>query len=217
MGPPSLNDMKDAFYCAICFNAFKKPKILPSCGHCFCYCCIQAWYKCDGATTGVLRCPICRTPVNLRQYRAKRSKCILDYVFRDPPNSSSLSKYLDDCLTAKLAAKLHNCLQNADKQKSKMFETVRSRLTCQICKFRLDDPRMLPYCQHSFCLSCLQMEYKQNDPDKGLLMCPVCNKTHRFEKQHSFRNKPPSVAQIGKVLPFDYVLSVLLETFPEKL
>lgn len=335
--------LSDAFYCSICFNSYNKPKILPSCGHCFCYSCIQAWYKCDGVLTGILKCPICRRGINLRRIKSKKSFfAFLPFccISRKAPSTDQLSKYLDDCLTAKLAFKLqslvrltnhnnvevqqlnaesinniddlkevdfaiktnallqllkmnfdsesfaklssvdtqnfkpagdiqkfepviiidnnHNnqlatgspnqlttlenkegsCLSLATKifrnsqpnnflaqkepsEAARLLASLRERLMCSMCKCVLDDPRMLPGCQHSFCLACLQIEYKQQQ--SASIKCAVCAKPCRLDKliggisntglKRRSKLAPPSVSHLASLLPFDYVLSVLLDNF----
>ncbi|XP_033635105.1 transcription intermediary factor 1-beta-like [Asterias rubens] len=46
-------------------------------------------------------------------------------------------------------------------------------IECPICLNRLIDPKILD-CQHSFCLKCLQELVDKQDPEKAIIICPVC-------------------------------------------
>lgn len=55
----------NSFECAVCLDLLYKPTTLP-CGHNFCYSCIAGLH----AHCFYLRCPVCRSPFPMIQYKA---------------------------------------------------------------------------------------------------------------------------------------------------
>lgn len=275
--PPAimLNVFNEALSCPVCLDEFRKvPKILPTCGHSFCLPCIEHWYEFSGAAaTGILRCPVCKCKTNLRILQGgprclrKNSSIFGSHSHSDkqcrlppPPQPTALRKLLCDSPTVGAVLKLRKRLAKLSPQLSSdstdcippstlqsMVSGLQTLLTCRACHFRLEEPRMLPACRHSFCTSCLQKIYKPlstttttNGCDVGTIVCPACSTLYRFnyhpssppssppisttksvlsEDKHPLETAkpPPPKEKLATYLPFDYVLGCLLDAIPEKL
>lgn len=230
--------------CPICLCAFEDaPKILPECGHSFCAACLEQWMLASGCVeTGVLHCPVCKchTSLNLshdlRKYfekndycefddRQYEAECIVNYLvdkfLPDNPILASLSK---SCKKKSIFSK--------KAQRKTVAATLKKLLTCPVCQEDFQEqPRLLPSCLHSVCLTCLKRSYKRSDEEFGYISCPACWTVHKFrnDKKDScqyadetgkYKEIPrgptcgPPKEKLGNSLPFDYVLHWMLDNAP---
>jgi len=61
---------------------------------------------------------------------------------------------------------------------SDVMEKINKELECPICWGRLSQPKLLPCCQHTFCLDCISSHVKGSAG--GRVSCPVCRKLFRL-------------------------------------
>ena len=50
------------------------------------------------------------------------------------------------------------------------LQKLEEELECSLCLERLQDPRVFPQCQHSFCYECIE----QLSQGKSKIFCPEC-------------------------------------------
>ena len=53
-----LTTIKEILECSVCMEEFNDPRILPKCGHIFCYECLEKIADCDPYSD--IKCPKCR-------------------------------------------------------------------------------------------------------------------------------------------------------------
>ena len=64
---------------------------------------------------------------------------------------------------------------------SDMMEKINKELQCPICWNRLVQPKLLPCCQHTFCLDCIS-SYIEGCTN-GQTSCPVCRTSFRLPRR----------------------------------
>lgn len=208
--------VEDLFSCPICFERFTEKcpaKILKFCGHVFCLKCLEQIYT-KTALRGMIRCPLCN-------YRT----VFLTYGFlgrKKVPKAEELNKIIPDCRVLRLLTKAGQPSKMDQEQYFKRMESdvFPKLVNCKLCKKQFNNPRMLPYCQHSHCLSCLENVYaKQNNCSTSFLSCPTCHNRIAFVSKMKKSNSTggltvPNVSLIGDLLPVDYALSTLMNIVP---
>ncbi|XP_065077740.1 RING finger protein nhl-1-like [Ochlerotatus camptorhynchus] len=78
---------------------------------------------------------------------------------------------------------------------------LESLVICSICQKRLKSPKMLQ-CQHTFCLACLEMSYRQQG-QQHYITCSTC------ESKHTFASPSALLTDLPKNVYIDSVLQVL--------
>lgn len=73
----------------------------------------------------------------------------------------------------------------------KSIRNLNELVKCEICNQSLNKPRMLP-CQHTFCLSCLQLNYDEKSVN-GNWYCPICERKYQFDNRDAFIRMPTNV------------------------
>jgi len=64
-----------------------------------------------------------------------------------------------------------------------MLEKIGKELQCPICWNRLVAPKLLPCCQHTFCLDCIRCYVEgRNAAAAAQALCPVCRKSFRLPR-----------------------------------
>jgi len=233
-----------ALLCPVCLCSFDEvPKILPQCGHSFCGPCLEQWMLASGCVeSGRLHCPVCKcqTSLNLsrdlrrhfqendysdyddRQYEAE---CIVNYlVDKFLPDNPIFSTLYKSCKKRSFFSR--------KSQPKTLLSAVQNMLKCPVCNEDFDEqPRMLPSCLHSVCLTCLRRSYKKSDEEFGSIACPSCWVVHKFrnvsdecyeydggcekiEVKSLWTTSGPPSEELGKSLPFDYLLNWMLENAP---
>lgn len=73
-----------------------------------------------------------------------------------------------------------------------MMEKINKELQCPICWNRLVQPKLLPRCQHTFCLSCISSYFQGCTNEQGL--CPVCRTSFRLPRHGATALENNSIA-----------------------
>jgi len=63
---------------------------------------------------------------------------------------------------------------------SGVMEKINKELQCAICLNRLVQPKLLPCCQHTFCLQCVTSYFQRCTNRQAL--CPVCRTSFRLPR-----------------------------------
>ena len=63
---------------------------------------------------------------------------------------------------------------------SDVMEKINKELQCPICWNRLVQPKLLPCCQHTFCLKCLNSYFQGRT--SGQALCPVCRMSFQLPR-----------------------------------
>ncbi len=164
----------------------------------------------------MIRCPLCnyRTAFMTQGFFGRKKV----------PKPEELAKILPDCRILRILVKVHHASNHSQHQfpsnfvkllESDGLSTTSKLVMCKLCNNRCTNPRMLPYCQHSYCLTCIEKLYeKQNESATSFLSCPTCQNRIAFVSSKSSKCKgPPSPSVIGNLLPVDYALSTLISLF----
>ena len=77
--------------------------------------------------------------------------------------------------------KLSRCVFCTKTVTSDMMDKIHKELQCPICWNRLVQPKLLPCCQHTFCLKCIGSYFQRCT--NGQALCPVCRASFQLPRR----------------------------------